>query len=54
MYQENFCEVVVRINGTSVCLALRIPHKEPNEPWTFKGVEKLYANKKKSYDSIVA
>ena len=27
-----FGEVVVRINRTNVCSALRIPHKEPYEP----------------------
>ena len=47
-------EVVVRINRTSLCSALRIPHKELYEPYMFKEADKLYANKNKSYDSIVA
>ena len=29
-------EVVVKINRTSVCSTLRIPQKEPYEPWTFE------------------
>ena len=47
-------EVVVKINRTSVCSTLRIPHKELYEPWTFEEAKHLYADRKKSYDSIVA
>ena len=47
-------EVVVRINRVSVYSTLKIPHKEPYEPWTFKEAKCLYADRKKNYDSIVA
>ena len=47
-------EVVVKINRASVYLALKIPHKESDEPWTFEEAEHLYVDRKKSYDSIVA
>ena len=47
-------EVIVRINRTNVCSALAIPHKEPYEPWAFEEAERLYTEKKKSYDSVVA
>ena len=47
-------EVLVRISETSVSSALRIPHKEPYEPWTFEKPEHLYCDRKKNYDSVVA
>ena len=47
-------EVIVKINRTSVNSALRIPHKEPYEPWTFEEVERLYAANKTSYDTKIA
>lgn len=47
-------EVIVRINRTNVYSAFRIPHKEPYKPWTFKEAERLYTEKKGSYDSRIA
>lgn len=47
-------EVVVKINKTSVNFALKIPHKESYEPWTFEEAEHLYAANKTSYDTKIA
>ena len=47
-------EVVVKINRINVNSALRIPHKEPYEPWTFEEDERLYATNKTSYDTKIA
>ena len=47
-------EVLARIDRVTVSSYLKIPHKEPYEPWTLDEAEHLYSNNKKSYDSIVA
>lgn len=47
-------EVLVRICRTSASATLRIPHKEPYEPWTLEEYEHLYHDGKKNYDKIIA
>lgn len=47
-------EVIVKIGRVSVYSAFRIPHKEPYEPWTFEEADRLYTQKKNSYDSKIA
>ena len=47
-------EVLAKISMTTVVSALKIPHKEPYEPWNFEEEERLYRKKKKDYKFLVA
>ena len=46
--------MVLKISKTSVFSALRIPQKEPYEPWTFEDTEHLYVKRKNNFDNKVA
>ena len=46
--------MLARINRVTLSSSLKIPHKEPYDPWTFDEAKNLYSDNKKSYDSIVA